>query len=70
MDHIKRLVWNNRDRVTKANVPFAELSTLLYEDISKFFLDVCRNKYKHTGRVLLLGGIQINQNPLDYFEPK
>jgi hypothetical protein len=43
---------------------------LLFEDIRKFFIDVCRNKYKHSGKVLLLGGIQINQNPLDYFEPK
>ena len=70
MDHIKRLVWLERDRISKRTVPFRELTNLLFEDINKFFLDVCRKKYKHSGKVLLLGGIQINQSPLDYFEPK
>ena len=57
MDHIKRLVWEERDRISNCTVPFKKLTKLLFEDIRKFFLDVCRNKYKHSGKVLLLGGI-------------
>jgi hypothetical protein len=45
MDHIKRLVWNERERISTASEPIAEITNVLYEDIRKFFLDVVKNKY-------------------------
>ena len=57
MDYIKCLVWQQRERVNAANEPVAEVTNVLYEQARDYFLDLIRNKYKHPGKVVILGGI-------------
>jgi hypothetical protein len=46
-DHIKRLVWEQRNRVNAAKEPVAEVTNVLYEQARDYFLDLVKNKYKH-----------------------
>ena len=70
MDYIKRLVWQQRERITAAHEPAAEVTNVLYERSRDYFLDIIQRRYKHQGNIIILGGIQINVEPMDYFEPK
>ena len=47
MDHIKRLVWQQRNRVNAAEEPVAEVTNVLYEQARDYFLDLVKNKHKH-----------------------
>lgn len=57
MDYIKLLVWQRRERVNSAEEPVAEVTNILYEQARDYFLDLIKNKYKHAGKVVILGGI-------------
>lgn len=46
MNHIKRIVWNERKRCTSSKEPIAEVTNVLYEQARDFFLDLVKNKYK------------------------
>ena len=70
MDYIKYMVWHHRARISAAEEPASEVTSVLYEHTRDYFLDLLRNKYKHKGKIILLGGIQINAEPRDYFEPR
>jgi hypothetical protein len=70
MDFIKHMVWQHKDRVSSSEEPAAEVTLVLFEHARDFFLDIIRNRFKHKGKIVLLGGIQINAEPRDYFEPK
>ena len=57
MDFIKRIVWQQRERITAAHEPAAEVTNVLYENARDYFLEVVQRRYKHPGKVVLLGGI-------------
>ena len=40
MDYIKRLVWQQRERITAAHEPAAEVTNVLYERSRDYFLDI------------------------------
>lgn len=70
MDHIKKLVWKNRERIGAAENAIAETTYVLYEQVQAY-MDQCVDRHflkKH--KIMLVGGIQINVEPNDYFEPK
>ena len=53
-----------------ADKPAAEVTRLLYEHDHGYFLELIGNLYKHNGKIVILGGIQINAEPWDDFEPR
>jgi hypothetical protein len=67
MDFIKQIVWRNKDRLSASEEPATEMVSLLYEHARDFFLDIIRNRFQFKGKIILLGGIQINAEPRDYF---
>jgi hypothetical protein len=70
MDYIKKLAWENKDRVANAKSSTAEMSKVLFEHIKDYILDIVDPKYIGTGKIAILGGIQINVAHHDYFLPK
>lgn len=70
MDYIKRLVWQQKSRIASAKEPHAELTYVIYEHIKDYIMDVIGTKYIGTGKIAILGGIQINvAHNADWFEP-
>lgn len=70
MQYIKNLVWQNRERISAADEPHAEVTYMLYEHIRDYILQIVDKKYVKFGKIVILGGLQINVEPEDYFEPK
>lgn len=70
MQYIKRLVWNHKDRVSGAASPIAEVSKVLFEHIREYVADIVDKKYIGSGKIAILGGIQINVAHHDYFLPE
>jgi len=71
MEYIKRLVWNHKDRIATAKSSTAEVSHVLFEHIRDYITDIVDKKYVGSGKIAILGGIQINvaHHP-DYFQPE
>ena len=69
MQYIKNVVWKNRERVNAAETPNAEVTYLMYEHVRDYVLEVVDKQAVHNGKIVILGGIQINVEPDDYFEP-
>ena len=70
MEYIKLLVWNNKDRIATANSSTAEVSHVLFEHIRDYITDIVDKKYVGSGKIAILGGIQINVAHHDYFQPE
>lgn len=70
MTYIKELAWLNKDRIADAPSSIAEMTKVLYEHIEDYILDIVDRKYIGTGKVAILGGIQINVAHHDYFLPQ
>lgn len=70
MEYIKRLIWNNKDRVAEAQNSTAEVSHILFEHIRDYIIDIVDKKYVGSGKIAILGGIQINVAHHDYFMPE
>jgi hypothetical protein len=70
MEYIKLLLWKHRERIKAAPNANAELTYVLYEHIWEKIKAIVDKKYIHHGHIMILGGIQINVDPDDYFEPK
>lgn len=70
MDYIKRVMYDSRQRITTAKSPNAEATYCMYEHISAYISEIVEEKYVGSGKIAILGGIQINvANADDYFEP-
>jgi len=70
MQYIKNLIWKNKERITTAPNSIAEATYVLYDHIHDYIRHIVDKKYIHHGKIMILGGIQINVEPDDYFEPK
>jgi hypothetical protein len=71
MDYIKHLCFDNKKRISAAKNEPAEITNVLYDHIRDYILDIVDSgKFTKTGKVVILGGIQINVQPDDYFEPR
>lgn len=72
MQYIKNLIWKNKERILKAENCNAEATYVLYDHIHEYIKEVVDKKYISggKGKIIILGGIQINVEPDDYFEPK
>ena len=71
MQYIKNLIWKNKERISKAENCNAEATYVLYDHINEYIKEVVDKKYiSGGGKIIILGGIQINVEPDDYFEPK
>ena len=70
MDYIKKLIWQNKERVQAAEEPISEVTYVLYEHIKEYITEVVGTKYIGHGKIAILGGIQINvAHNQDWFEP-
>lgn len=69
MQYIKHVVWTNRERINAAKTPNAEVTYLMYEHVRDYVLEVVDKQAIKHGKIVILGGIQINVEPDDYFEP-
>lgn len=70
MQHIQKLIWQQRQRIKSADTPIAEATLVMYEHIRDYLFEVVDTKFLNGGKIILLGGIQINNDPDDYFEPR
>ena len=71
MQYLKKLIWRSKERINKAKCPEAEVTNFLYDHILHFIRNIIDvKKYAKGGKIVILGGIQINATPDDYFEPK
>ena len=69
MDYIKLLLWENRERIKAAEHALAEATYVLYEDLEKKLLESIDPKLLIKHKIMLIGGLQLNVDPNDYFEP-
>jgi len=63
MQYIKRLVWKQRERITAAKEPIAELTYVMFDHIKDYITDVVCKRPLGNGKIAILGGIQINIGP-------
>lgn len=70
MDIIKGVIWEQRERIKSAANANAEVTYVLYETLQDRIMKIVDPKILHGGKIVMLGGIQINVEPDDYFEPK
>ena len=69
MQYIKHIVWKQKDRIKSAKNANAETTYVLYEHVRDYMKEIVDQKYIHNGKIIVIGGIQINVEPDDYFEP-
>jgi hypothetical protein len=67
MQYIKRLIWEHRERVSKAESSTVEVTKVLFEHIRDYILDIVDPQFIGSGKIAILGGIQINVAHHDYF---
>jgi len=70
MQHINQVIWHNRQRIEASDAPIAEATYVLYEHIRDYIFEIVNTKDLNGGKIIILGGIYINNDPYDYFEPK
>lgn len=70
MGYIKHLVFKNKDRVAQSGQPIIEVTKVLYDHIKEYVIDIVDKKFIGTGKIAILGGIQINVGHHDYFQPE
>lgn len=69
MEHIKSLLWRNKERIKMAEDAYSEATYVLYEHIRDYIKTIVDRKYTSKHKIFILGGIQLNVEPADYFEP-
>ena len=70
MEYIKAVMWQNKTRIGFAPDAAAETTNVMYEHVRDYVLDIIDKKKAKNGKIVILGGIQINVRGADYFEPK
>ena len=69
MDFIKRGVWRQRARIAAKPQPEVELAFVVFELVRDMMLSIVNTEGLTHGKIVLLGGLQINATPEDYFLP-
>ena len=64
------MMWQNKTRIAFAPDAAAETTNVMFEHVRDYVLDIVDKKKIKNGKIVILGGIQINVQPADYFEPK
>ena len=58
MQHIKRLVWKNREQLNESKNPIRDTTYILYDHILSFIRQIAdKSKFPKVGKIVLLGGI-------------
>ena len=71
MDYIKHLLYENKPRIAAASNAAREITDIMFEHIRDYIMDIVDyEKFIKHRKIALLGGIQINVQPDDYFEPR
>ena len=71
MDYIKQLLYENKPRIAAASNAAREITDIMFEHIRDYIMDIVDyEKFIKHRKIALLGGIQINVQPDDYFEPR
>ena len=63
-------MWQNKNRISFAPNAAAETTNLMFEHIRDKIINIVDKKKIENGKIILMGGIQINVKSGDYFEPK
>jgi hypothetical protein len=69
MGYIKNLIWKNKARIAASHNQNMETTYVLYEHIEQYITKIVDKKWLAKHKIMILGGIQINVEPDDYFEP-